>query len=98
MRFFKLYSQAACKLECEMLTAYRKCACVPWDYPHIEKDTLVDVCDGWGKNCFENMLLNANKMKISCKHCVPDCNIIRYIHINEANSLCLCVSLHINKG
>ena len=77
MKLFNQYSQNGCMFECQIAMATKKCGCVPWDYPHLRKSGLSDVCDGWGKHCFEGVMKDATKRLANCKHCLPDCSITR---------------------
>ena len=78
LKLFTQYSQAACQFECQIEIATNKCGCVPWDYPQLAKDHLISVCDGWGRYCFEDALLYANKRLNDCGNCLPECIITRY--------------------
>ena len=78
LKLFKQYSQSACQFECQIEMATKKCGCVPWDYPHLNTSGLSEVCEGWGRYCFENVLKDTNRRLANCKYCLPDCIITRY--------------------
>ena len=78
LKLFRQYSQDACQLECVIEMATEKCGCVPWDYPQLLKEDLLQVCEGWGRYCFESVLKDSNKELNNCGHCVPDCIVTRY--------------------
>ena len=78
LKLFKQYSQAACQFECQIQMATEKCGCVPWDYPHLNTSGLSEVCEGWGRYCFEGVLKDTNRRLANCKYCLPDCIITRY--------------------
>ena len=79
LKLFRQYSQDACEFECQIEMATTKCGCVPWDYPQLLKEGLLQVCEGWGRYCFKSVLKDSNKKLNNCGHCVPDCTITRYI-------------------
>ena len=79
LQLFSQYSQAACQFECQIKLATNKCGCVPWDYPQLATDDLLPVCEGWGRYCFENVLMDTSKRLNDCGNCLPDCIITRYI-------------------
>ena len=78
LKLFKQYSQNSCMFECHLAMATQNCGCVPWDYPHFERSGLSDICDGWGRYCFESVMKDTNRGFANCKHCLPDCSITRY--------------------
>ena len=79
LTLFRRYSQGACQFECQIKMAIEKCGCVPWDYPQLAEANLTEVCEGWGRHCFESDLRNDAKRLKFCRHCLPDCSITRYI-------------------
>ena len=87
LKLFSQYSQNACQFECQIEIATAKCGCVPWDYPHVSKKGLLQVCEGWGRYCFESVFKNPKNRKNHCGHCLPDCIITRYVI--ENNKFCL---------
>ena len=78
LKLFSQYSQAACQFECQIEIATNKCGCVPWDYPQLAKDDLISVCEGWGRYCFEDVLMDTRKRLNECGNCLPDCIVTRY--------------------
>ena len=65
--------------------ATKKCGCVPWDYPQLIKEGFLEVCEGWGRYCFESVLKDTNKRLNNCGYCLPDCIITRYMTFQLCN-------------
>ena len=93
---FKLYSQSACELECNLDLAEKICKCLPWNYPPNPNNATPLICDIYGNYCFDSLVKESNRHHSNTYkncNCVPTCNDIQY-SINEntikldPNTLC----------
>ena len=51
LEIFQKYSQSGCLFECALRVSFRRCGCIPWNYPMFDLHT--NVCDYMGVYCFE---------------------------------------------
>ncbi|XP_039442669.1 pickpocket protein 28-like [Culex pipiens pallens] len=83
LRFFKVYNQLNCAIECMTNMTLRKCGCVKFSMPRTA-DT--PVCDASKIGCFRNILkevfdsqLRMEKTRsITSCGCFPACNSVQY--------------------
>lgn len=78
LKFFPVYSEANCALECAWEATKELCQCVPW-YLHRHFPDK-DFCGFFGLSCFENLIANRyREIKTDCmSHCLRDCNSIEF--------------------
>ena len=74
LTLFKGYTQANCLFECHLKAAYEKCACIPWDFPRLNKTW--PLCDRFARECFQLDMTNA-EIDDQC-NCPLDCATTRY--------------------
>lgn len=92
MKFFKIYTQSNCQLECLTNFTIKKCDCVHFSMPRLS-DTPVCESDKWGcareaRKIFSRKMLEENLKPNSCKlndleddfscDCLPSCTSIEY--------------------
>lgn len=65
MELFKVYSQKACQLECQLKKSAGICRCIPWNYPNPMAG-VSETCDTYGASCFEDVMEDQSA--------VDDCN------------------------
>ena len=75
---FKIYSKANCKYECEVSLAYNICQCIPWDFFPKLHNPKAEVCDLFGRKCFQTAVNNITKDGNSCKHCMEECDMMKF--------------------
>lgn len=84
LKRFKKYSQAACKLECNIVAAEKHCNCLPWYFPNDPTNDSLMICDLYGNLCFDQFFKKfGNQVEAQCQ-CWPDCHTSRY-SITEKN-------------
>ncbi len=81
LAFFKHYSQAGCLLECNVMRAYGKCGCIPWNFPRMNESALL--CkSGLGNGmfsagCFEEAM--SRHPDVTECSCPVECNAVHYM-------------------
>ena len=75
---FKIYSKANCRYECETSLAYGICHCIPWDFLHTAHNSTAEICDVFGRKCFQTAVNNITKNGNACKHCVRECDKMEF--------------------
>ena len=75
---FKIYSKANCRYECGTSLAYKICHCIPWDFLHIAQYSTAEICDVFGRKCFQTVVNNITKNGNECKHCVRECDKMEF--------------------
>ena len=75
---FKIYSKANCRYECAISLAYGICHCTPWDFLHGEQNSTAEICDVFGRKCFQIAFNNITKNGNECKHCVRECDMMEF--------------------
>ena len=72
LKLFRNYTHKACLFECMYKGALKHCGCVPWNYPHHDKELNGSrVCNGLGNVCFANQMKNMSLLQ-PCQ-CHSDC-------------------------
>lgn len=82
LKFFRIYSDKNCELECMANFTLERCHCIPYNLP---RDNLTEVCtsdDVW-ESCENDVEKEAKLIKNFMKNCgcMPSCNSITY-HVN----------------
>ena len=75
---FKIYSKANCRYECETSLAYEICHCIPWDFLHAAQNSTPEICDVFGRKCFQTAVNNITKNGNECKHCIRECDKMEF--------------------
>ena len=79
MKFFKVYTEHNCLLECMLEKATQKCGCVSWEFPYKDSNKL-PFCIGKGQICHK-FFIKINSKSVEAKKecgCLPDCSYIKY--------------------
>ena len=103
LMFFNKYGYKKCLFECLWVQAKQQCSCVPWNYPQIRADSESNICTGGGNACW-NDLFNQGTNLQNCKHCLKDCDQIRYKYfttqqlLTESDCYRRCVSCLFKKN
>ena len=94
---FKIYSKANCRYECEVSLAHSICQCIPWDFFPTLHNPKAEVCDVFGRKCFQTAVNNITKDGNSCKHCMDECDRMKFrLRILNENELTSKENLYIN--
>ena len=90
MILFKDYTKANCNFECKLKVAFKRCQCIPWDYPQL--NSSMATCDRFGRNCFKAAMIHSDTIK-KCRFCKNDCVSTSYSYsvyssIMDVNTMC----------
>ena len=92
VHLFKDYRQGNCLFECQLLSAFDKCGCIPWDYPFLN-DSMA-ICDKFGRHCFQSFLVDDETItKCNQSQCENDCVSTRYsysVYSTKIDAIALC--------
>ena len=58
--------------------AYKVCQCIPWDFLPTLHNPEAEVCDVFGRNCFQNAMNNVSKNGKDYKHCIGECDMMQF--------------------
>ena len=86
LKYFPVYSEPNCLLECAWDFAFEKCKCVPWFLADTFKGA--PMCEIYGNKCFANVIDQRYKLNIPCKtECLHDCERVEYKYIYSMQQL-----------
>ena len=92
LHLFKDYRQGNCLFECQLLSAFDKCGCIPWDYPFMNESMAI--CDKFGRLCFQTFLVDHKTIsKCNQSQCENDCVSTRYsysVYSTKIDAISLC--------
>ena len=81
LKYFPVYSEPNCLLECAWELAFEKCKCVPWFL--IDYFKGAPTCEIYGNKCFANIVDQRYEMYIPCKaECLQDCERVEYKYVH----------------
>ena len=76
LKWFPVYSEANCFLECAWKRARDTCDCVPWHI--IDRFPGSPMCELFGNRCFSAILAERSQiLRSECSDCLPDCEITK---------------------
>ncbi|KAG6461393.1 hypothetical protein O3G_MSEX012597 [Manduca sexta] len=80
LRYFKVYTENNCRLECLSNYTYNMCGCVGFYMPHNTSDRI---CTVQSKHCMESVIEKIAEtetagIKSRLCNCLPACNTVEY--------------------
>jgi amiloride-sensitive sodium channel len=77
LKFFKIYSQKNCQIECLSQKMLESCGCVPYD---VIRDSKTKICDFLDYTCLQNVRnqINIEETFINRCNCLQSCDFISY--------------------
>ena len=89
---FKDYRQGNCIFECQLKIAFKKCGCMPWDYPFLNDS--MPICDKFGRLCFQKKMIDPETItKCNQSQCKNDCFSTSYwysVYSTKIDAIALC--------